>query len=177
MPIRTSFPILLKKAVKACVLFGAGLLVSTNCVVCLYGDDQPKAQSSKESKSMNSISGEFEVKINPVDTGDTQIGMMLIDKTYRGELQATGKGRMLTGMTAVKGSAAYVAVERIEGELKGKRGSFLIQHSGTMTKDKQSLVINVVPDSGTGDLVGIDGTMNIRIVEKKHFYDFNYTLK
>ena len=120
------------------------------------------------------ISGEFEVKINPVETGDAQIGMMLLDKTYRGDLQATGKGRMLTGMTDVKGSAAYVAIERIEGELKGKRGSFLIQHSGTMSQDKQSLVISIVPDSGTDELVGIQGTMDIRRVDKKHFYDFKY---
>ena len=126
---------------------------------------------------MNLISGEFDVKINPVDTGDSQIGMMLLDKSYRGDLEATGTGRMLTGMTSVKGSAAYVAIERIEGELKGKRGSFLIQHAGTMTKDKQTLVISVVPDSGTGDLVGIEGNMSIRIVEKKHFYDFNYSIR
>ncbi len=125
---------------------------------------------------MNMVSGEFEVKIVPVDSGDSQIGMMLLDKNYRGELNATGKGRMLTGMTNIKNSAAYVAIERIEGELNGKRGTFLIQHSGTMTKDKQTLTIRVVPDSGTGELEGLDGTMEIRVVERKHFYDFRYSL-
>ncbi len=156
---------------------GLGMLVCAIAVDCLYGADDFKTQSTEGRKPMNSISGEFDVKLNPVDTGDAQMGMMLLDKSYRGDLQATGTGRMLTGMTSVKGSAAYVAIERIEGELKGKRGGFLIQHSGTMTNAKQSLVITVVPDSGTGDLVGIEGTMKIRIVDKKHFYDFDYSLK
>ena len=153
-----------------------GLTIAINFAPFIHSDEPPRTQTQDEKKIMNMVSGEFEVKIVPVDSEDPQIGMMLLDKNYRGDLQATGKGRMLTGMTSVKNSAAYVAIERIEGELKGKRGSFLIQHSGTMTKDKQSLSIRVVPDSGTGELVGIDGTMDFRLVERKHFYDFNYTL-
>ncbi len=133
-------------------------------------------QTPEETKTMNMVSGEFEVKIVTVDSGDSQMGMMLLDKSYHGHLNATGKGRMLTGMTSVKNSAAYVAIERIEGELNGKHGTFLIQHSGTMTKDKQTLIIRVVPDSGTGELEGLDGTMEIRIVERKHIYDFRYSL-
>ena len=125
---------------------------------------------------MQKITGEFDVKIAPVDTGDAQMGMMLLDKTYHGELKGSGKGRMLTGGTSVKDSAGYVAIERIEGELSGRKGSFLIQHSGTMAKGQPSLTIGVIPDSGTGDLVGLDGQMQIRIVDRKHFYDFQYTL-
>ncbi len=125
---------------------------------------------------MEKITGEFEVKIIPVDTGDTQMGMMLLDKVYHGSLKGTGKGRMLTGMTSIKDSAGYVAIERIEGELMGKRGSFIIQHSGTMSKGKQLLTIRVVPDSGTEGLAGLEGEMQIRIVDRKHFYDFEYTL-
>ena len=153
-----------------------GQIIATKFVLHASADEPLKTKNQEAEKFMNSITGEFEVKIVPADTGDPQIGMMLLDKTYSGELKATGKGRMLTGMTNIKTSAAYVAIERIEGELKGKQGSFLIQHSGVMTKDKQSLVIRVVPDSGTGDLVGIDGTMEIRIVERKHFYDFHFTI-
>ncbi len=142
----------------------------------LNADEPTLPQTSTKKKYMKKITGEFDVKIIPADTGDSQIGMMLLDKTYHGELNGTGKGRMLTGMTAVKDSAGYVAIERIEGELSGKRGSFLIQHSGTMAKGKQSLLIGVIPDSGTGDLLGLEGEMQIRIEERKHFYDFQYSL-
>jgi hypothetical protein len=83
---------------------------------------------------------------------------------------------MLTGMTDVKGSAAYVAIERVKGKLKGLEGSFLIHHTGLMTKGSQSLVIRVVPDSGTGDLAGIEGEMYIKIADGKHLYRFEYTL-
>ena len=76
---------------------------------------------------MNEVSGALEVKITPAETGDAQMGMMLLDKTYQGDLQATGTGRMLTGMTAVNGSAGYVAIERVEGTFKGAKGTFLIQ--------------------------------------------------
>jgi hypothetical protein len=140
------------------------------------GEEQKKLEKPPEKKFMHTVSGEFEVKIAPVDTGDPRIGMMTLDKTYHGDLAATGKGRMLTGMTDVKTSAAYVAIERVEGTLKGAKGTFLVQHTGTMTKDKQSLVIRVVPDSGTGELTGIDGEMRIKIADGKHFYTFEYTL-
>lgn len=128
-----------------------------------------------ENRHMEKITGEFEVKIVPSDTGDAQLGMMLLDKVYHGALQGTGKGRMLTGMTSVKDSAGYVAIERIEGELMGKRGSFIIQHSGLMSQGKQSLTIRVIPDSGTDGLLGLEGEMQIRIVDRKHFYDFEFS--
>lgn len=142
----------------------------------LRADEPAPPKPPIEKKYMNNITGEFDVKIVPVDTGDSQMGMMLLDKTYHGVLKGSGKGRMLTGGTSVKDSAGYVAIERIEGELSGKKGSFLIQHSGTMAKGQPSLTINVIPDSGTGDLVGLEGQMQIRIVERKHFYDFQYSL-
>ena len=136
----------------------------------------PEYSKKDESKFMNTISGDFEVKIIPAETGDPQLGMMLLDKKYLGDLEAIGKGRMLTGMTSIKDSAGYVAMERIEGTIKGRRGSFVIQHSGTMAKGKPTLLIHVVPDSGTGELAGLEGTMDIRIVDRKHFYDLRYTL-
>lgn len=125
---------------------------------------------------MSEVSGEFDVKIVPFDTGDDKMGMMAFDKQYHGDLNAAGKGRMLTGMTEVKGSAAYVAIERVKGKLKGVEGTFLIHHTGVMTKESQSLAIHVVPDSGTGDLAGIEGEMHIKIAGGKHLYRFEYTL-
>ena len=142
----------------------------------LATDDPVSRSTSSKDRYMEKITGEFDVKIIPVETGEPHLGMMLLDKVYRGSLQGTGKGRMLTGMTSVKVSAGYVAIERIEGELMGRRGSFIIQHSGTMSKGKQSLMIRVISDSGTDGLVGLEGEMQIRIVDRVHFYDFEYSL-
>ena len=125
--------------------------------------------------------GPFEVKMAPRssdDVGDgAPLGRMSLDKKFSGDLEGTGKGEMLTGMTSTRGSAGYVALERVIGKLKGKSGTFLLQHRGVMTRGAPDLTITVVPDSGTGDLAGIAGTMNIRIeAGGKHFYDFDYTL-
>jgi hypothetical protein len=124
--------------------------------------------------------GMFDVKLTAQsndDVGDgAAMGRMAIEKRYHGDLDAAGKGEMLTGMTAVKGSAGYVAMERVSGTLQGRNGSFLIQHGGTMTRGTPNLAITVVPDSGTGQLAGIAGRMAITIAEGKHSYDFEYTL-
>ena len=101
---------------------------------------------------------------------------MTIDKQYHGDLEGTGKGQMLTAGTPVKGSGAYVAIEKVAGTLKGRSGSFALQHSGTMTQGAPHLAITVVPDSGTGELKGIAGKMDIKIADGKHSYDFEYTL-
>ena len=76
----------------------------------------------------------------------------------------------------VKGSAGYVAMERVAGTLHGHAGTFALQHSGTMTRGTPQLYVTVVPDSGTGQLVGLAGKMEIRIVDGKHFYDFEHSL-
>ncbi|MGH9591858.1 MAG: DUF3224 domain-containing protein, partial [Bryobacteraceae bacterium] len=85
-------------------------------------------------------------------------------------------GQMLTAGTDVKGSAGYVAIERVTGTLQGRTGSFTLQHSGTMAHGALQLLITVVPDSGTGQLTGIAGTFNIQIADGKHSYVFDYTL-
>ncbi|QJR10390.1 hypothetical protein DSM104443_01448 [Usitatibacter rugosus] len=127
------------------------------------------------------ISGEFEVKITPQasDKGDAGAGLgrMSLDKQYRGELEATSVGEMLTAMTSTKGSAAYVAVERVAGTLGGKPGTFMLHHTGVMNRGAASLEVKVVPDSGTGELAGLEGALGIRIEQGKHFYDFDYALK
>ncbi|MBS0340848.1 MAG: DUF3224 domain-containing protein [Proteobacteria bacterium] len=95
---------------------------------------------------------------------------------FEGDLAATGQGQMLTAVTAVQGSAGYVAIERVTGMLHGKSGSFVFQHSGSVARGAQQLSIMVVPDSGTGELAGIAGTFRIQIIEGKHFYEFEYEL-
>lgn len=124
--------------------------------------------------------GTFDVKVSPqsLAAADREAGMgrMLLEKQYHGDLEASATGEMLTGMGTVKGSAGYVAIERVEGTLQGRRGSFLLQHTGTMTRNTPNLAVQVIPDSGTDGLAGIAGTLTIRILEGRHEYDLDYTL-
>jgi hypothetical protein len=123
--------------------------------------------------------GPFDVKLTPLDSPELPQGVlarMSIDKQFHGELEATSKGEMMTAATAVKGSAGYVAMEQVTGKLNGRSGSFILQHSATMNRGVPQLSITVVPDSGTEQLVGLTGTMNIIITDGKHSYDFEYTL-
>ena len=124
--------------------------------------------------------GSFTVDMCPQGEADTRDGVSLgrlsLRKRFEGDLDATGEGRMLTAMTPVKGSAGYVAIERVTGALSGRAGAFVLQHTGTMDKGAQQLSITVVPDSGTGDLAGITGALRIRIADGQHFYEFEYEL-
>ena len=124
--------------------------------------------------------GTFEVKVAPlpaddsVDTGG--FGRLSIDKAFSGGLSGTSKGQMVGAFTAVEGSAGYVALERVTGTLNGRKGSFILQHNGTMQRGISTMIVGVVPDSGTEDLTGLSGTMQIIIEGKKHSYVFDYTL-
>lgn len=124
--------------------------------------------------------GTFEVKMTPQPAqdgvGDPGIGRMALDKQFHGDLEATGKGQMLAAGTDVTGSAGYVALERVSGTLHGRRGTFALQHNGTMTRGAPQLSITVVPDSGTDELQGLAGKLAITIADGKHAYDFEYTL-
>ncbi|PYR90434.1 MAG: DUF3224 domain-containing protein [Acidobacteria bacterium] len=104
------------------------------------------------------------------------LARMSIDKRFHGDLEATSTGEMLSAGTSVKGSAGYVAIERVTGTLAGRSGTFVLQHTGTMNRGTPDLTITVVPDSGTGDLTGLAGRMSINIDEGKHSYGFDYTL-
>lgn len=125
-------------------------------------------------------SGEFDVQIGPQKdegVGDPTIGRMSIDKKYHGDFEGAGLGQMLTGMSeAVKNSGSYVAIERIRGTLQGRAGTFAVWHAGTMDRGKQSLAVTIIPDTGTGELTGISGTMTIDIRDGKHFYGIDYSL-
>ena len=116
--------------------------------------------------------GSFEVKLNPQGPDETvqgvSVGRSSIEKLFDGDLKGTSKGEMLTGM--------YVAIERVTGTLHGHSGTFVLAHRGTMTRGAQELVITIVPDSGTHELVGIAGSMTITITGREHFYVLEYTL-
>jgi hypothetical protein len=142
--------------------------------LCL-GSGAP-AQAQKERGVAGQANGTFDVKLTPQATGDETLGRMSIDKQLHGDLEGTARGEMLTALTAVKDSAGYVAIERVTGTLKGRSGTFVLQHNGTMSRGGQQLAIAIVPDSGTGQLAGISGTMTIKIEGGKHFYGLEYTL-
>lgn len=124
--------------------------------------------------------GEFDVQLphEPAAPGTeaAQLGRRAILKEFRGELQARSLGEMLAAGTSVPGSAGYVAMERVEGILSGRSGSFVLMHFGVMDRGQSSLTIRVVPDSGTGALTGLTGTMGIDIRDGRHFYRFDYEL-
>jgi hypothetical protein len=124
----------------------------------------------------NRASGTFEVKLTPQDEGaDAVVGRMTIEKQFSGELAGTSKGQMLmASSSSVPGSAGYVAIEKVTGTLGDRRGTFYLQHNATMTRGAGELNIIVLPDSGTDDLIGLQGKMNIIIESGKHSYEFDY---
>jgi hypothetical protein len=124
--------------------------------------------------------GTFEVNLKPAVEPDASegvtLGRMSIDKTFHGNMTGTGRGEMLSAMTSVEGSAGYVAIERVRCTRHGCKGSFIFQHTGIMNRGEQQLSIIVVPDSGTGELVGIAGCCRIDMVNGEHHYVFDYAL-
>ena len=140
----------------------------------------PKTGVRKETFMTTSASGTFDVKTAPQapdeKAGSSTIGRLLLDKQFHGDLEGTSKGQMLAFSSSVKGSAGYVALEEVTGTLNGRTGTFALQHSGSMTRGTPHLAITVVPDSGTGQLTGLTGTMVIEITAGKHSYKFDYSI-
>jgi Protein of unknown function (DUF3224) len=130
--------------------------------------------------SMRRAIGSFDVSLQPLSnaevSSDGMFGRMLLTKTFRGDLSGSARGQMLSALTSVKGSASYVAIDQVTGELDGRRGSFVLQHTGAMNRGTQLLSIMVVPDSGTDELAGLSGTLSINVIDGKHFYDFIYSI-
>ena len=131
--------------------------------------------------SLHHAKGSFDVTLSPLDPDDkdegSTLGRYALDKRYHGPLDAVAKGQMLAARSVtVASSAAYGAVERVTGTLDGRRGSFALVHRGLMSGGKQELVITIVPDTGSGELAGITGTLAITIVDGKHYYELAYTL-
>ena len=124
--------------------------------------------------------GTFEVKLTPQtsdsDKSASTLSRMSLEKQFRGDFEGRSTGEMLAAGTAVKDSAGYVALEQVNGTLHGRRGTFALQHSGTMTRGIPQLSVTVVPDSGTGQLESLSGKMTINVADGKHSYVFDYTL-
>ena len=124
--------------------------------------------------------GTFEVKMLPLGFEGAEapwkLGRMSIDKQIAGDLVATTRGQMISAMTDTPGSAGYVAIERVEGTLDGRHGTFVLQHQGLMRRGAPSLSVTVVPDSGTGELTGLEGDFKIIVEGGQHRYEFHYRL-
>ena len=163
-------------------------IVMTVCtVLCLsaHGFSQDKKSVEKQNHGVERVKkvakGSFDVKVTPMPAedkvGDPTIGRLSLDKTWSGDLAGTSKGQMLGSQSETeKGSGGYVAMERFTGTLQGKKGSFSLQHHGTMGGGKFDINVYVVPGSGTGELAGISGTLKIIIEGAKHSYEFEYSL-
>jgi Protein of unknown function (DUF3224) len=151
----------------------AFLLLLPICVLALRA-------AQKETPMPHHATGTFEVKVTPLDPAfkseDNSIGRFSLDKQFHGALEAASKGEMLSGMGTVKGSGGYVAIERVTGTLDGRTGAFILQHNGTMQNGVYHLTVIVIPDSGTAQLTGLQGSMEIIIKDGKHSYDLTYAL-
>jgi hypothetical protein len=127
----------------------------------------------------NHARGTFDVKVTPQPADGAAggpFGRLFLDKQFHGDLDGTSLGQMLASGTGTEGSGAYVALERVSGSLQGRRGSFILQHNGTMTKGVPTMIVTVVPDSGTEELTGLAGKMTIVIADGKHSYELEYRL-
>lgn len=157
------------------------ILLGATCALQAQTKSPATNQPPKETTKMNHAHGTFDVTVTPQKADNqaaetAQLGRLSIDKKFSGELEGVSTGEMLSVGTEIEGSGGYVAIERVKASLNGKTGTFVLQHLGTMTKTEAVMKITVLPDSGTGQLTGIAGTMTITIEKGKHAYDFAYTL-
>jgi uncharacterized protein DUF3224 len=148
--------------------------------ICLALGVPPSLQAQKEAAMTIHARGTFDVKVTPQAPDDAAaagpFGRLFLDKKFHGELDGASRGQMLAAGTGNESSGAYVALEQVTGVLNGRRGSFMLQHNGTMSKGVPTMIVTVVPDSGTEELAGLAGKMTIVIADGKHSYDFEYTL-
>ena len=171
----------MKKQCRGRVGFIVGIGLSLGLGLSAHAAQAPVPSGGQKEAAMTArASGTFDVKLSQQPPNekpeDASLGRMTMDKRFHGDLDGSSKGEMLTAGTAVKDSAGYVAIERVSGTLHGRHGTFALQHSGTMTRGAPQLTVTVVPDSGTGQLVGLAGRMTIKIADGKHMYEFEYAL-
>lgn len=160
------------------VFLGLALLTAPP-ILAGIGSSEPEKPKEKIPMT-DTARGTFDVNLTPLPPADGEAelgaGRMAIDKTFQGDLEGTSQGQMLAVRTATEGSAGYVAMERVTGKLGGRSGSFVLQHSSTMNRGEPRQSITVLPDSGTGELEGLSGSMVIEIEDGEHRYVFEYSL-
>jgi hypothetical protein len=138
------------------------------------------AEAGKATTVSRLAKGNFDVKVSPISTADSMdtggFGRLALAKSFQGDLVGTSVGQMIASSDGRSGSGGYVALEKVTGTLHGRTGSFVLMHNGTMTPKSMEMRISVVPESGTGELAGIEGSFKILIEGKQHFWEFAYTL-
>jgi hypothetical protein len=124
-------------------------------------------QGHDQKRAMQHATGTFDVNVAPLaldgPVEEATLARMSIVKEFHGDLEGTGSGQMLAVGTAVADSRAYVAMERVEAVLAGRRGTFALMHRGLQVRGAPEMSVTIVPDSGTGELVGLEGTLEIRV--------------
>ena len=120
--------------------------------------------------------GTFAVTLTPEESGLAQIGRFALEKVYAGDAVGAGTGIMLSAGDPATGEAGYVALEVASVRLHGRTGTFAMQQLGTMSGGEQHLTYVVTPGSGTGDLAGISGRLDLEIRDGQHHYDLVYEL-
>jgi hypothetical protein len=147
---------------------------------CIYLSLAAATAAPTEPVMTGHATGSFDVKMSPQtitgQAADPDMGQMSMRKTWQGDLDATSTGTMIGAGKPDRGSAGYVAMEKVTGTLMGRTGTFILQQFGTMTDDKLQMTIAVVPSTGTGQLEGLTGTMTIRTNNGQHAYYFDYSL-
>ncbi|HET7535276.1 MAG TPA: DUF3224 domain-containing protein, partial [Candidatus Didemnitutus sp.] len=155
-------------------------IATLTSAIALCSADTPANPIPKETRMKTKANGTFDVKMLPQPAGEKTgdaVGRFALDKQYRGDLEASSLGEMLAALTAVKGSAGYVAIEKVTGKLGGRSGTFCLQHSGLMARGEGNMSVVVIPDSGTGELTGLVGVMTIKIApDGSHSYEFDYSV-
>lgn len=157
------------------IFFRTVLIITAVCIAALTAS----AQDTKPKGAKLRATGTFEVKVIPAVTAageESEIARLTLEKTFSGDIAGTGRGQMLGFPAEPKDTGGYVAIEVVRGAVNGKKGTFALQHIGTMEGGKFHLDIRIVPGSGTGELTGIAGTMSVNIDKNTHFYDLDYTL-
>jgi len=165
------------------IMLACGAILLASCAIQTPKRAQiPTTSSSETAMTTLHAAGPFDVKLSAQALAvedkveGATLGRMSIDKQFHGDLEATSKGEMFSAMSGTPGSAGYVAIEKVSGTLHGRSGNFVLQHNATMTRGTPALNIIVVPDSGTGQLAGLSGTMTISIADGKHSYRFDYLM-
>jgi len=145
-------------------------------ILCLFLMVNAHASNTNIKENVMLTTGTFEVHVQPMSNDEADAGRMLINKNYSGDVVGTGIGQMLSKRTSIENSAVYVAIEEFTGTVDGRNGSFSLYHVGVMNRGDNSLSVNIIPDSGTEDLVGISGSLEITASEGAHSYIFKYEI-
>ena len=138
------------------------------------------ANTSEEHLLMHA-SGYFDVTLAPQAADNpqvrtAQIDRLSIDKKYHGDVKGTSTGQM-QAIKDDRDTGAYVALEKVVASLKGRSGTFMLMHYGYMNQGAVGRwLVEIVPNSGTGGLAGLSGTMKIIQKDEKHYYEIEYAL-